>query len=435
MVCIVLVFCAATAIASPAQTLTTLYNFCSQPNCADGAAVDFAALAQATDGNFYGTTYAGGANDGGTVFKITPAGTFTTLYSFCSQTNCTDGYRPKAGLVQATDGNFYGTTSHGGVKCSDRSGCGTVFKITPSGTLTTLHSFTGSVDGVHPSAELVQATDGNLYGTTEGEPGTSDGTVFKITPSGTLTTVYSFCSQKDCADGRSPDAKLVQASDGNFYGTTSLGGANIAGTVFKITPSGTLTTLYSFCSRANCADGYWPLAALVQATDGNLYGTTSEGGANLAGTVFKITLTGAFTTLHSFGIADGRSPLAELVQASDGNLYGTTCEGGANLAGTVFKITPSGTLTTLYSFNVADGNGPCGGLVQGKDGKLYGTTLIGGANDKGTVFSQSVNLESNPLHFVPVAPCRLADTRTIYGGSGPIPGGTSRSFYLPQAAK
>jgi uncharacterized repeat protein (TIGR03803 family) len=236
-------------------------------------------------------------------------------------------------LVQGSDGNFYGTTQVGGT-----NGSGTVFKITPSGALTTLHSFDGA-DGSNPAAVLMQASDGNLYGTTEaGGANGNYGTVFKITPAGTLTTLHSFGG----ADGWEPAAGLVQASDGNFYGTTYIGGANgNYGTVFKITPTGTLTTLYSFCSQSGCADGALPRAGLVQASDGDFYGTTAFGGANYyEGTVFKITPNGTLTTLHSFDGADGGDPNA-LVQASDGNFYGTTVLGGANGDnGTVFRLVP-----------------------------------------------------------------------------------------------
>ena len=213
---------------------------------------------------------------------------------------CTDGEAPfrGAGLVQATDGNFYGTTPTAGANASG----GTVYKITPSGRLTTLYSFcsqSGCTDGAYPNGRLVQATDGNFYGITNGGGAVSSGTVFKITPSGALTTLYSFCAQLVngvCADGSAPEAGLVQASDGDFYGTTSEGGANFYGTAFKITPGGALTTLYSFCAQSGCTDGSGPDAGLVQATDGNFYGTTPGGGANNLGTVFKITPGGALTT-------------------------------------------------------------------------------------------------------------------------------------------
>ncbi len=320
-------------------------------------------------------------------------------------------------MVQATHGNLYGTTEYGGANFS-----GNVFKITPSGTLTTLYSFcslSGCADGANPYAGLVQATDGNFYGTTEygGGPNFS-GTVFRITPSGKLTTLYSFCSQSGCPDGEYPTAALVQATDGNFYGTTYGGGANLHyGTVFKITPSGTLTTLYSFCSQSGCGDGEVPGSALVQATDGNFYGTTVFGGANGEGTVFKITPSGTLTTLYSFlafSMTDGFNPNG-VVQATDGNFYGTTLSGGSISpacavggdfgCGTVFKITPSGTLTTLHSFcsqsGCADGSGPeaTPGLIQDTNGSFYGTTGYGGDLSCvspfagcGTVFRLSVGL-------------------------------------------
>ena len=376
-----------------------------------------------------------------------PAQTLTTLHSFDS----TDGAYPWAALVQATDGNLYGTTQEGGA-----NGYGTVFKITPSGTLTTLHSF-DITDGASPQAGLVQATDGNFYGTTLGGGANGVGTVFKITPSGTLTTLYSFCSESGCTDGYGLVAGLVQATDGNFYGTTQVGGqlarcrdwlwdslqnhpkrhaddasqlllrkrlhgrrralrragpghrwellrnngdlrGNGVGTVFKITPSGTLTTLYSFCPQSGCADGAEPNAALVQATDGNFYGTAFEGGANGVGTVFKITPSGTLTTLHSFDNMDGAFPQAGLVQAADGNFYGTMrLDGDTSTHGTVFKITPGGTLTTLYRFcaqsgGCPDGSQPYAGLVQDTNGKFYGTTYYGGTNNVGTVFSLAVGL-------------------------------------------
>ncbi len=402
LACILFAFCAANAIALPAQVLITLHSFAGSPS--DGSE-PLAGLVRATDGDFYGTTWQGGANGDGVVFKMTSSGV-TTLYNFCSESNCADGSEPVAGLAQATDGNFYGTTVTGGANLG-----GTVFKITPSGTLTTLYNFcseSNCADGSAPSSGLWQAPDGNFYGTTlyggnvnDSCFGNSCGTVFKITPSGALTTLYKFCSQSSCADGANPHAGLWLGTDGNFYGTTLYGGnvndsceTNSCGTVFKITPSG-LTTLYRFCSKGACSDGSYPDAGLVQATDGNFYGTTSGYGANgLGGTVFRITPSGTLITLYSFcskmGCADGNEPLAGLVQAKDGNLYGTTLSGGANGEGTALKITLSGTLTTLYSFcskmGCADGNGPQAGLVQATDGNFYGTTSFGGTNSDGTVF-------------------------------------------------
>jgi uncharacterized repeat protein (TIGR03803 family) len=365
MVCIVFVFCAALAIfltqTAQAQTLTTLYAF----SISSDGAYPYAGLVQATDGNFYGTTEQGGSGcypwGCGTVFKITPAGTLTTLHRF----DVTDGAFPYAGLVQATDGNFYGTTFQGGGasgNCGD-FGCGTVFKITAGGTLTTLHSFctqTNCPDGAKPHAGLVQATDGNFYGTTSGGGASGNcgdygcGTVFKITAGGTLTTLHSFCTQTNCPDGAEPYAGLVQATEGNFYGTTQYGGTSgncggyNCGTVFKITAGGTLTTLHSF----EGTDGAVPLATLVQATDGNFYGTTLYGGtsgncgADRCGTIFKITPAGTLTMLHSFDDTDGSAPYGALIQATDGNFYGTT-EGGNSgghydVFGTVFSLTGPG---------------------------------------------------------------------------------------------
>jgi uncharacterized repeat protein (TIGR03803 family) len=353
----------------------------------------YGALVQATNGYLYGTTSIGGAIGEGTVFKITPAGTLTTLYSFCAQGGlCTDGAGPWAGLVQATNGYLYGTTYYGGAY-----NYGTVFKITPSGTLTTLYNFcakTGCTDGKYPRAGLVQATNGDLYGTASEGGANNWGTVFRITPSGTLTTLYSFCSQSGCTDGAGPWAGLVQAANGYLYGTT-YGGGFTAGTVFKITPSGTLTTLYNFCAKTGCTDGGAPYAGLVQATNGDFYGTTASGGA---GTVFKITPSGTLTTLYSFcaqsGCTDGENPFAGLVQATNGDLYGMTPFGGDKSFGTVFRITASGTLTTLYSFcsqsGCTDGEYPYGALVLATNGDLYGTASEGGANNWGTVFSLSV---------------------------------------------
>jgi uncharacterized repeat protein (TIGR03803 family) len=254
----------------------------------------------------------------------------------------------------------------------------------PAQTFTTVHVFTGT-DGAYPEAALVQGIDGNLYGTTANGGANNSGTFFKINPAGKLTVPYSFCSQSNCTDGAGPVAALVQAANGTFYGTTRGGGANGSGTIFKITPSGTLTTLYSFCSQSNCADGGTPDAGLVRAFDGDFYGTTSSGSASgNFGTIFKIAASGALTTLYSFcakaNCADGYSPEAGLVQAPDGDFYGTTLYGGASdnclssdgisavSCGTVFKITSSGMLTTLYSFcsesDCTDGGNPAAGLVQ-----------------------------------------------------------------------
>jgi uncharacterized repeat protein (TIGR03803 family) len=315
-------------------TLTVLYNFCAQPACADGS-TPLSGVIQATDGNFYGTTY--GAYGDSTFFKITPAGDLTTLYNFCTQLNCSDGWEISAGLAQAPDGNFYGTASGGG---SDTRG--TVFKITPTGSLTTLHSFSmnDSSNGVTPVAGLIRGRDGNFYGTTTGRGANgAGGTIFRMTSDGTLTTIYSFCSLPNCADGAEPWAPLLQGSDGNFYGTTPVyGTSNNGGTVFRVTTDGTFTTLYAFCPRTPCLDGSEPYGGLIEGLDGNFYGTTELGGAYGGGTIFRITPSGMLTTLHSFRGPDGSRPGASLVQANDGNFYGTTVAGGTSPQGTVFRL-------------------------------------------------------------------------------------------------
>ncbi len=370
----VALFCTATAIVSPAQTLTTLYSFCHQINCPDGM-TPYAPVVQATDGNFYGTASVGGDHQIGTAFKITPAGVLTVLHSFGSGG---DGSIPYGGVIQASDGNFYGTTQAQGT-----GGRGTVFQMTPAGELTTLHNFTGA-DGSKAYGQLVQGSDGNFYGTTSAGGSTNGGTVFQMTPSGTVTTLYAFCQQVACADGLSPYAGLVQGTDGNFYGTTLGGGTHGSnGTVFQITASGVLTTLYSFDNT----DGANPYAPLVQGSDGNFYGTVSKGGPQNYGAIFKITSAGDLTVLHMFtGGTQGYGPTGGLLQASDGNFYGTTYLDG----GTIFRMTPDGTYTALHRFSFTDGGFPYSGVIQGTDGSLYSTTTAGGAYSEGTVFSLSL---------------------------------------------
>ena len=387
------VFCLAMAIAAPAQTFKVLLDF----NGSNGGYPYQMSLIQGRDGNLYGTTNVGGSNQFGTIFKVTTAGSLTTLFSFYAGV----GINPFTGLILATDGNFYGTTEAGGA-----SGYGTVFKITPSGTLTTLHSFNNR-DGAYPISPLIQATDGNFYGTTWYGGNSGQGTIFKISATGTFSTLYSFCALSSCADGALGTAGLVQADDGNFYGTTAQGG-NVAcnppsgcGTVFRVTSRGALTTLHVFCAIARCADGESP-SALFQANDGSFYGTTNEGGSLACdspygcGTVFKINSQGTLTTLHSFGFSDGAVPFAPAVQGTDGNLYGTTSQGGLEGCmlgcGTLFTITTSGKLSTLHLFDDIQGGNPYGSVLQATNGVFYGTTEYGGEVNYGIAFSLDVGL-------------------------------------------
>jgi uncharacterized repeat protein (TIGR03803 family) len=374
--CVTFLLCAATAIATPAQTFTKLADLFTE----GGIAPQDMSLVQGTDGQLYGTTTRSLGRGAGTVFKITASGTLSSLASFCARVRCDDGTLPRAGLALDTDGTLYGETTGDG-----HGGCGTIFSITATGNPTTLHSFTNT-DGCCPTGGLVLGADGFFYGvTTKG--GVYDlGTVFRVTRDGEVTSLFSF---QDVANGAAPYNALIQTSDGpykgDFYGTTG-------NTVFTITPDGQLTTIYTFCTQQNCPDGINPQGALIQATDGNFYGTTIYGGAGQSGTVFRVTPTGTLTTLHSFDGTDGIEPGGGLVQATDGNLYGTTSSGGGRNYGTIFQITLDGVLTTLFSFDGFNGFGAEGNLVQHTDGLLYGSTATGGLAYDGTIFSLDMAL-------------------------------------------
>lgn len=356
----------ALAIDSPAQTLTTIHNF-------DFSSGDWpnTALVQGTDGNFYGTTENGGAYGFGTIYKITSTGTFFTLVGFGDN----NGEDPSGGLVLAIDGSFYGTTSEGG--STDN---GTVFRITPEGALTILHTFSGT-DG-RPNTTLVQAIDRNLYGTTYGN--STPGAIFKLDPGGGVTNLKVF-------PGNQPTG-LIQALDGNFYGTTYP--VLSAGEIFKITADGALTKVYTFCAEPGCPDGNDPLS-LFQAATGRLYGECYSGGATGDGTVFEFNpATGILTTIYNFnygGNGRGEYNPNSLIPATDGNLYGTTFNGGPLGGGTIFTINSAGVFTVLHAFQGPDGWQP-NGLLQATDGDFYGTTFMGGANDEGTAFRISMGL-------------------------------------------
>jgi uncharacterized repeat protein (TIGR03803 family) len=363
-------------------TLTTLVSF----NATNGANPG-AGLVQGKDGNFYGTTVVGGANGYGSLFQLTLSGTLATLISF-DRTN--NGANPGAALVQGSDDAFYGTTEAGG---TNANGDGTIFKVTTNGTLTTLVSFNGT-DGSRPHASLVQGQDGKFYGTTEIGGTNQVGTAFQMLTNGTLTSLVSF--DNNGSSPYSPSASLLQAADGNFYGAARLGGTNGHGAMFRLATNGALTTLYSFTGGS---DGANPYAGLTQGADGSFYGTAANGGTNGYGTVFKMTTNGTLTPLASFGGTNGAYPQAALLLASDGNFYGTTKNGGAYTNqsgyGTVFKLTTNGTLTTLASFNGTNGAHPLG-LVQTLDGSFYGTTADGGTNGYGTVFRLNITTSPPP---------------------------------------
>jgi uncharacterized repeat protein (TIGR03803 family) len=323
--------------------------------------------------------------------------TESVLYNFCSQSGCTDGSSPISGLIQALDGNFYGTTLSGA------EGPGTMFRLTPSGQLTTLHEFSGGADGGFLFATVTQGSDGNLYGvTTNGGnlancPSQGCGTVFKITPSGNLTTLYTFCSAgslNSCPDGNRPEGELIEGADGNLYGTTTQGGNQDdclyssqplgCGTIFKVTLDGNLTTLYTF---TGASDGGGP-QSMLQGSDGNFYGIAYASG--VAGIIYRLTPSGAYSLVFTFpdsGI-DGEGPYPGLFEYKDGSFYGATYEEGDSSycasstppgCGTLFKVTSSGAFTLLYSFtDASDGAYPYSGLFLGSDGNFYGAAQRGG---------------------------------------------------------
>lgn len=334
-------------------------------------------------------------------FSVTPlayadnVATFSVVHTFDSS----EGSVPYGSLLQGADGRFYGNTAMGG-----NNNEGTVYAVDSAGTLTVLHHFSGG-DGASPIGSLVAAANGTLYGVTEYGGSNDSGTVFSITPGGQFTLLYSFSAWADGAnaDGMTPRSGLTLGSDGNFYGTTTRGGSNDAGTLFRITPAGVLTSLYSFNPfNSSQPDGALPATPLVIGGDGRFYGTTAVGGTHYAGTLAPGTLfamgsDGTFSALHSFTTSmDGASP-SGLVPASDGGFYGATSTGGSNGSGTLFKTTAQGDVTTLYSFSSvtatssglqlnSEGAFPASGILAGNDGTLYGGTAFGGTGS-GTLFA------------------------------------------------
>jgi uncharacterized repeat protein (TIGR03803 family) len=381
-----------------AVTLTTLHVF----NGADGNAPQ-AGLAFGTNGNLWGTTSYGGTGtnvcvDGcGTVFEISLSGAFTSRHSF---TNA-DGESPRAGLVQASDGNLYGTTAYGGTF----AGHGTVYRITPAGVLTNLHTFRGN-EGTALEGTLIEGPNGILYGTTAGGGVISAGTVFQITTNG----VFAALNANPSTGLNQPAAGVVLASDGNLYGTSEFGGTSTnciggCGAIYRITPGGVVTTLHSF----DKSDGQSPKSVLVEGPGGILYGTTYGSPlsvlncANGCGTIFQITTNGGFTTLHTFAGPEGKLPEAGLVFGSDGNLYGTGSRGGTLTFGTVFQVTTNGIVTRLVSFTGTNGGVPVAPLILGPDGAFYGTTLVGGGTNGaglGTVFKLTVSTNASTVSCV-----------------------------------
>jgi uncharacterized repeat protein (TIGR03803 family) len=380
-----------------AFTENVLASFSGAPD----AAIPECSLVRDAAGNLYGTSIAGGKVNGGAVFKLSATGKKKILYSF---TGGADGESPVAGLVRDSAGNLYGTTNNG------FGGFGTVFKIDTAGQSTVLHTFAGGTDGANPVAALIEDTGGNLYGTTYAGGSSlcyqsvGCGTVFKIDPSGNETILHAFTG---VPDGAYPYAGLVRDNVGNLYGTTASGGQfgctaeYGCGTVFKIDTTGVETVLYRFTGTP---DGAYPQSVLVSDTLGNFYGTTAGGGAVVCynnsygcGTVFELDSHGNETVLYAFlGTPDGSEPTGNLVRDALGSLYGTTEYGGSSDHGTVFKLNGTGTEVVLHAFgglSRRDGALPEGGLIRDAAGNLYGTTANGGSTQSsscpygcGTVF-------------------------------------------------
>ncbi|HEV3059918.1 MAG TPA: choice-of-anchor tandem repeat GloVer-containing protein, partial [Vicinamibacterales bacterium] len=440
---------------APDGTVTVLHAF-GQITCTR-------AVQQGANGNFFGTTACGGGISGryGSVFEMTPSGSLTLLHQFTGPDG--DGDEP-FGLVRATDGNLYGTVGgasensgavfrvasdgsvttlyafrdgvDGGYPRGLASGLdgnlygtaldhGSIFKLTTAGAITTIvQLFPGPPDGNSPEAALIQPADGNLYGTTTAGGPDYLGTVFRTSPDGVTATLHAFTGP----DGAAPRGSLLEAPDGSVYGTASLGGPSNLGTVFRMALDGTVTVLHAFTGGA---DGAQPYAAVVRGQDGNFYGTTRDGGLTNFGTVFRVTSSGEYAQLYQFsGGADGGHPLAPLALSTDGNFYGTASVAGAFNAGTTFRITPAGSLTILHAFSGTDGTGrdgasPRGGLLQGADGAFYGMTFAGGTFGSGTIFRTLSDGTTIVLHAFTGSDGAHPVAALIQGSDGGLYGTTS----------
>ncbi|MBV9989767.1 MAG: hypothetical protein JOZ72_00615 [Alphaproteobacteria bacterium] len=406
------------ATAADATQYKPLHAFCGLNNCSDGSK-PWATPTGDGAGNYYGTTYSGGApSDSGTVYRMHYDGTrwvYSRVHVFCTKMDCPDGAHPRAQLIVGTDGTLYGTASDGG-----RYGWGTIFSIAPDGsgwTYKVLHHFcakSGCPDGARPTyaglsyqgqqpGALYDGTS-PLYGTTVNGGSQNQGTVYTLTPGATKWTqkvIHNFCSEASCADGGQVDAPVTVDAMGRVFGTTTVGGDYNHGNIFALTHGAAwhYTSLYSFCAGGGfCSDGDGAVSQLVVDGQGDLIGTTYFGGAHAKGSVFKLVPNGAhstFSTLYSFcaqaNCADGQNPQASVTLDAQGRLYGTTYGGGSGNKGTVFKLSGANlsTFTSLHSFGTTTTSGsyPTAGLALDMSGTLYGLTITGGANDLGLFYS------------------------------------------------
>jgi uncharacterized repeat protein (TIGR03803 family) len=366
-----------------AQTVATVYNFAG--GTTSGANPWYVTLVQGTDGQLYGTTYNGGSKGMGTAFKVTTSGTFTLLHSFNG--GASDGAYPTGGFTLGSDGNFYGTTQLGGGGSPGSQGV--AFKMTTTGAITLLHTFSSTTDGAFPWGPPVLASDGNFYGTLS-DSHNNQGLVYKLTSTGTYSTIYTF----DSTHGAYPIAPPTQGTDGLLYIPVSQGGTSFCGTIVKISTAGALNGSYSFpCGPG----GAFPVGPLVQASDGNFYSTTQDGGSNGGGTIYQATPALAVTVMHSFGttFGDGLYPSAGMLLGTDGNYYGSTAEGGSFDDGTLFNTSIDGTYNELFSFNNSANllqMAPLSPPAQATSGLLYGMTEFGGSANEGTVYSLNMGL-------------------------------------------
>ncbi len=375
--------CAALTIShaerAEAQTVTAIASF-------DGQVAEYpASPVQATDGNFYGVA-GGGVYGEGVIYRTTPTGTLSSLYSFCALPHCADGKDVTVSPILGSDGGLYGITSYGGT-----SDTGIIYRVSLDGEFTVLYTFCGNntcPDGTAVNW-LTEGSDGNFYGATFDNGKRNAGELFRVSPSGEFKVLHTFCSLANCADGGFADSPPIQGIDGNFYGVAGGGGSRQGGVMYKLTPSGTYSVVRDFCnySEAHC-QGSAPLS-IVQDASGNFFGVTSFAGGSGAGVLFEITASGQYTALHSFDAVSGY-PLAGLTLGSDGKVYGKTNGGSGLNGGTIFNVTSAGTYTTVYSFSddCLIGCSPYWGpLFQGTDGLFYGATTYGGSSNDGTVFT------------------------------------------------
>jgi len=359
-------------VAISCQTDTKLHAF--DNNTTEGM-LPYSGLVADVQGNLYGTAVAGGAYNGGSIFKITPQGIYSTLYSFGGVAN--DGESPYADLVIDAAGNLYGTTANGGP-----DGAGIVFKYSAAGQFSKIVDL-GPVNGLFygaPNGRMVLTATGDLYGTASFS--NHNGAVFRLSKDGQLSTVYEFSGTQD---GDNPTGAIVVDANGNIFGTTYDGGANGQGIIYKIDNTGHETILHSFAGGAT--DGSYPYGGLVADASGNLYGTTATGGAKDNGTVFKIAPDGTFKLLATFDSNSGKYPLGALTFDAQKNLIGTTYDWGTS-NGSIFSVAPDGTFQILFKFgnSTVEGARPVGAVTL-VGSKIVGTTSQGGVNGYGTTFS------------------------------------------------